>query len=194
MAYLWLGIREKGIIMTCIVGIAKDGKVYMGGDSFVSYDSRHQVSSKKKVFKTGQFLIGYTGSTRMGDLLRFELDVDRFDISVESRLEYMVKVFIPAIRKLFQDGGYSKIVNNEEVGGQFLVGFKGELFEIDTDFQVERYLKDYSAVGSGSPYAFGVLFTLARNEYDPVEVIYQALEAAGEFDNFVGAPYYVLQE
>ncbi len=60
--------------MTCIVGVVKDGVVYIGGDSAGVSGLRLIKRKDSKVFKRKGFIIGYTSSFRMGQLLRFKLD------------------------------------------------------------------------------------------------------------------------
>ena len=60
--------------MTCIVGLEHDGKVYMGGDSAAVGGMDVYPSRIPKVFQAGRYLIGYTTSFRMGQLLQYGLD------------------------------------------------------------------------------------------------------------------------
>jgi hypothetical protein len=117
--------------MTCIVGIVENGKVYIGADSASVDADSYEVRKTKlpKVFKRGNFLIGYTTSFRMGQLLQHSLYVREQNLDEED-IEYMVLGFIEAVRKLFKDAGYSLIKENQESGGNFLVGYKGHLYHI----------------------------------------------------------------
>jgi len=93
--------------MTCIVGfIDKNNDVYIGGDS--AGVSGLEIHERKdvKVFHTGNFLIGYTSSYRMGQLLRFKLKVEDQKPS-QSDYEYMCTNFIDAVRKCLKlDNGF----------------------------------------------------------------------------------------
>ena len=58
--------------MTCIVGCIHNGKVFLAGDQLGSngyYKENHEKLTK--VFKVGEFLIGYTTSFRMGQILQY---------------------------------------------------------------------------------------------------------------------------
>jgi len=59
--------------MTCIVGIAQEGKVWIGADSAAVSGQDIRATALRKVFRRGQFLIGYTSSFRMGQLPQFHL-------------------------------------------------------------------------------------------------------------------------
>jgi len=59
--------------MTCIVGIQHDGRVYIGGDS--AGVAGYSITSRAdaKVFTVGPYVMGFTSSFRMGQLLRYGL-------------------------------------------------------------------------------------------------------------------------
>lgn len=52
--------------MTCIIGFIKNKKVYIGGDSAGVGGSHVTIRRDSKVFKNGNFIMGYTSSFRMG--------------------------------------------------------------------------------------------------------------------------------
>ena len=62
--------------MTCIVGLVDDGKVYMGGDAASVDGYIVRTSALSKVFRNGPFLIGYSTSWRMGQILQYHLCLD----------------------------------------------------------------------------------------------------------------------
>ena len=57
--------------MTVIVGLQHNGAVYIGGDSagIAGYDL--MIRHDEKVFVNQQFIMGYTTSFRMGQILRY---------------------------------------------------------------------------------------------------------------------------
>ena len=60
--------------MTVIVALKNKDEVVMGGDcAGVGWNYDIQMRSDPKVFRVGRFVIGYTSSFRMGQLLRFGL-------------------------------------------------------------------------------------------------------------------------
>jgi len=188
--------------MTCIVGIIDNGKVWIGGDSAGVSGLDVTVRKDTKVFKNGEFLIGYTSSFRMGQLLRFKFKPPKYypDQHNDNAYKYMCTDFIDAVKKCFKEDGYSRIKSNEELGGCFLVGFKGRLFEIESDFQVGESIDNYNSVGCGQDYAKGCIFSLIQ-EYDRIEghhgkdapkyVIEEALQAAEHFSGGVRSPFII---
>jgi len=175
--------------MTCIVGLVEKGKVYMGGDSAGVHGNSIESRKDTKIFKNRDFLIGYTSSFRMGQLLRFKLKPQGLK-DKEDVYAYMCTNFVEAIRKVFKDGGYNKKEHDQDEGGDFLVGFKGRLFHIYCDYQVGEQNDNYDATGCGANLALGSLYTsnTMRNK-TPNERLKMALEAAGKFNTGVSAPF-----
>jgi ATP-dependent protease HslVU (ClpYQ) peptidase subunit len=175
--------------MTAIAGLIYDGEIYMGGDSAGVGGLDIMVRKDTKVFKVDNFIIGYTSSFRMGQLLRFSFKPPLYDQSMDV-YEYMCTLFIEELRKCLKDGGYSKIDNNVEEGGNFLVGHKGRLFEIFSDYQVAENECDYAACGCGASYALGSFFVSNKlKNMSPGMRVYLALEAAETFSAGVRRPF-----
>ena len=174
--------------MTRIIGLEQEGVVYVGADSAAatrSLDIRQTLVPK--VFNNHNVIIGYTSSFRMGQLLQF-MKIPKYDIADE---KYMIVSFIPAIRKLFKEGGYSKIENNEEEGGDFIVGIQGKVYEIQSSFQVQRYADGIASCGCGEEYAYGAMRALEH--LDPIDRITKSLEIASYYSGGVMAPFTVLK-
>ena len=175
--------------MTCVVGIEHKGEAWMGADSASASSWDIYPTRLKKVFKRGDFLIGYTTSFRMGQLLQYKLDVPKQSEN-EDDLEYMSTVFIDAVRECLRDGGFTEISNNVETGGLFMVGYKSKLYIVDRDFQVNSTMNGYYAIGVGGKYALGNL--LGTIGLPPKHRIQAALDAATYFSNGVIPPYHIL--
>jgi len=177
--------------MTCIVGIVKDGNVYIGGDSAgVSSDYDRHLRKDKKVFRNGPFVMGFTSSFRMGQLLQYKLNVPRRAEYIDI-MDFMVNSFVDAVRFCLKDGGYSTISANTETGGTFLVGYQGRLFQIQGDFQVAETISGYDAVGCGQSYALGSLFTTVESGWSPEDRITVALLAASHHSAGVCEPFLI---
>ena len=176
--------------MTCIVGLKHEGKVFIGGDSagVAGYDLT--IRADEKVFKNGDFVMGFTSSFRMGQLLRYKFKAPYHKPEMDT-FEYMVTEFIDSVRACLKNGGYSREENGEETGGQFLVGYRGELFNINPDFQVGCSTDSFDAVGSGSCVAKGSLFS-TRDVMEPGKRIMDALTAAERFNAGVRGPFNIV--
>lgn len=174
--------------MTCVIGLIEKGRVYIGADSAAVAGWTRRKTLLRKVFRRGPFLIGYTTSFRMGQLLEHQLQVVKQEEN-ETDMAYMVNRFIEATRSLLKERGFAKVESNNESGGQFLVGYKGRLYSVESDFQVGEMAEGFDAVGSGSDYALGAMSALAK--LPPKRRILRSLEIASEFNMGVCAPFVV---
>lgn len=173
--------------MTCIVGLEDKGLVYIGGDSAGISGLSISIRADEKVFINGPFVMGFTSSFRMGQLLRYKFDPPNHPNGIDD-MRYMVTTFIDSIRKCFFDNGFGSREDNQ--GGTFLVGYKGKLYTIEADFQVARATVPYDAVGSGTDLALGAMHATPKKK--PIDRIKGALEAASTFNAGVSAPFLVL--
>lgn len=188
--------------MTCIVGLvhaprgsrgkAPEKTVYIGADSASVLGWTSRVTSLPKVFQRGPFLIGYTSSFRMGQLLQHALAVPPQGTGKKDQddMKFMVTVFAEHVRALLKERGMSKVEANSESGGQFLVGYRQRLYSIMSDFQVNEMADGYDAVGSGAEYALGALRALGP-EMPPKTRVRRALEVSAHFSMAVCPPFYV---
>lgn len=188
--------------MTCIVGLEYKDGVIIGGDSAAVAEGRVQLTTTPKVFKLAHVLIGYTWSFRMGQIIQYSSDVPKMDASKQypsdSNYKYLINDFVPFLKDVFKDAGWLKTEEERDEGGQFLIGIRGQLYEINSDFSVLRMSDRYIAVGSGAPYALGALYTLKEkvNEFSdiiepPSHIVLLALQAAAYYSTGVSAPFVI---
>ena len=175
--------------MTCIVGLVDKGTVYIGGDSAGVAGLSLSIRADEKVFQNGPFIMGFTTSFRMGQLLRYKFDPPQQTVS-QNEMQYMVTNFIDAVRQCFANNGFGD--KEATVGGNFLVGYKGKLYNIEADFQVGVPAETYDAVGCGSDLALGALY--ASKGKSPEQRIKLALEAAANFSAGVSAPFLMIKQ
>ncbi len=174
--------------MTCVVGLVDKKTVYIGADSASVSGWTSRVTRLPKVFRRGPFLIGYTTSFRMGQLLEHALDVPAQGTEPNDR-RFMVTVFAETVRALLKERGVAKIEANTESGGQFLVGYRGHLYSVQSDFQVNEMSDGFDAVGSGAEYALGALAALKQAR--PTPRLKRALEISAHFNMGVSPPFFI---
>ena len=178
--------------MTCIVGYVNTEGVYIGGDSLgIDEDYGKEVRLDTKVFKKGSMIFGFTDSFRMGQIIRYCLDIPEHheNKSIES---YMCCEFVDAVMKCFKDKHYATIDDNVMSGGQFMIGYRGKLISIGEDFQIGLVNENYQAIGSGASYALGALHVINRIKLKPENRIIKALEAASKHCASVGPPFKIV--
>lgn len=175
--------------MTCIAGLVHNGAVYLGGDSAGVAGSSLTRRADVKVFRNGDFVFGFTSSFRMGQLLHhaFAPPVPKAGEDLE---RFMSTRFVDAVRECLKKGGFAREVNDRELGGTFLVGYKDRLFCIASDYQVGETLDQYDAVGAGEDIAKGALYVLHGADIHPEDKLRIALEAAERWSGAVCAPFH----
>jgi hypothetical protein len=177
--------------MTCIAGLVYENKVWIGADSAGVAGLSITPRKDPKVFLNGDFLIGFTSSFRMGALLRYRFTPPR-PVEDQDIDQYMNTTFIDTLRSCLKSGGYASKSNETESGGCFLVGYRGRLFCIESDYQVGEGVLSYEAVGCGRDLALGSLFTTQKTKQGPRDRIRIALEAAEQFSAGVVSPFNIL--
>lgn len=174
--------------MTCIAAVIDNGAVHMAADSAGVGGLSLHVRRDRKIHRVGDMLIGFTSSFRMGQLLGYSLKPPLHDPKLSTD-GYMVTVFVEELRRVLKAGGYAKVENNTETGGCFLVGYRGRLFTIHSDFQVSESVWPFAAVGCGEDLANGALFATRTSGMLPSQRLTGALEAAEEFSAGVRGPW-----
>lgn len=171
--------------MTCIVGLAYKGTVYMGGDSAAVSTLSINIRTDEKVFLNGPFIMGFTDSYRMGQLLQYKFNPPK-QTANQDDMKYLVTDFVDSMRKCFTDNGFG----SASEGGNFLLGYNGKLYTIYGDFQVGVSKAEFNAVGCGADLALGAMYVLKGK---PEDRIYKALEAAAAYSAGVAPPFTILK-
>ncbi len=175
--------------MTCIAGVLAGNRTYIGGDSAGTAGDDLIIRADQKVFRNGEFLIGFAGSFRMGQLLRFAFVPPKHP-KRQDTYRYMVTTFVDAVRDCLKKGGLAQKEHDvEEVEGILLVGYRGRLFIVDCDYSVAEPVDGFAAVGCGCQVANGALYVTEGME--PKKRVRQALDAAERHCNAVRRPFYV---
>ena len=173
--------------MTCIVGAVHANRVHIGGDSAGVAGLSLVVRADKKVFRNGDFVMGFTSSFRMGQLLRYSFVPPKRHVDSDID-KFMATDFVDAVRTCLKNGGYAEKHADAERAGVFLVGYAGRLFRIESDYQVGEALDGFDAIGCGGEIALGAMFATAARS--PQERIETALRAAERFSAGVRAPFH----
>jgi ATP-dependent protease HslVU (ClpYQ) peptidase subunit len=171
--------------MSTVVGLKTKNGVWIGADSRASTEEgeiRPVVANK--IITNGPYLIGFIGSVRGGQIIRkeyFKPPKDPFDWP-DALIEQCQKK--------------SCIATGDPQTAIMLCNYlvadyrSGKLYEILIDFQMNE-IEEMTAIGSGSPFAFGSLFTTRELNIKGEERVMYALQAAATFDSATGAPFIV---
>lgn len=174
--------------MSCIVGIKEKDKIYLGADSCVTEGTKIVVLKDPKIFKRGEFLIGFCGGLRSGQLLK-HTKINKNVKNISELVEF--------IKDLFEKEGYLRKSSNSEepavsVDTEFIVAHKGRMYVIGSDLSVvEDGKNDYAAIGSGATFALGSLYATKNSKISIRKKLIKALQCSAYFDPGVSSPFRV---
>lgn len=147
--------------MTCIIGVVDQGNVYIGGDSCASDDNTSRPVRSPKIFTLESasgdtMLIGYCESFRMGQILAHDIILPLHP-KKQSNIQYLHRSVLPNIRTALRDGGQLTIENNVESSGEFLIGYRGQLFLFQDDLSILEPTDQMTSIGCGTECALGAM-------------------------------------
>lgn len=157
--------------MTAIVGLARAGRVYMGGDSAMTSKGEQWLCATPKVWRAGSYVFGAAGATEYIEICKRAL-ARQPDAPDE----------VPALVK--------KMLNelDSAADGNLIFGAAGYLYEVEGS-AVTRYAGGVLCTGSGGCEARGALY---RRPGAPVALIKLALSAAADTRADVRRPFHVV--
>lgn len=174
--------------MTCIVGLAERGRVYIGGDSCSSVNGNIFARAIGKVFRTGEVLMGSSGTTRFNNIVRYTMKLPAIRRPLD---RFMAVDFADAVRRCLKEAGYLSIKDSVEQSEDdaMVVGVRGSVYYCDSFFAVSKVAGGVWACGSGRDLALGALY--ATPHLSPRRRVRLALEAAERWDNGVARPFHI---
>ena len=165
--------------MSTLVGLVKKNDIWLAADSQATAESGEiHPALCKKIFRNGEFLIGFIGSVRGGQILYpeyFKPPKNIFDLP-------------DAIITQCAEKGCLGVDENQMsiCGCNYLIAYKKRLYRVMIDFQMTEVL-DYVAIGSGESIAYGSLKTTENfSDITSTQRLVYAIEAAKEFDAATG--------
>jgi 20S proteasome alpha/beta subunit len=135
--------------MTTIIGITDGRTMVLAGDRVASDGMTNLLSLTPKVYRLGDSVVmGFAGSWRGGEIAVEavnSLEVDGPDCNISD--------MTTAIAEAWREADFK----NDDTS--FLIGYSGQWFEIQSDLGHVEIWGDYHAIGSGSQFALGSLYT-----------------------------------
>jgi len=182
--------------MSCVVAISENGVVWMGSDSlFVSVGdfAKKRTEANSKIFRKDGLLIGWVGSRRFGDILQWNFNFPKFEDGRDFH-EYLASDFVSSLLDTLQNLKHVEFRDGEALSYTFIIGRKGKIFQIHSDFSVSVLGDGYDACGSGDQLAMAALEGMKGLSLTPEEKISRALQIVSKFTANVGPPFHVICE
>lgn len=162
--------------MTTLAGIETGTGVVLGADSLARIgenDGTNTMGCAKLWRPKENIVMGFAGSYRHGQSLKYWLNIPKPPGSQESLEEWLATSFVNEIREAFQAGG----ISNGEGEWSILMGIDSELWQVDGFCGVVRSNLGYHSIGSGATYALGSLFTTSAVNFAVEDVTLVSPEA-----------------
>ena len=182
--------------MTTIAAVEGDGWAVIGFDSRVStmlpggriYTM--PTTSNGKIVRNGEYLIGAAGDLRILNIIGYAFKPPTPPRGNTNLDKFIITTFIPALRLCFEEHGVSLKENG--TGADLIVALRGRIYEIGEGFEWCADSKGIYAVGSGSTFALGSLYTTLGGKKYGIETAKKAvklsLEIASSLDSGTGLP------
>ena len=181
--------------MTCVAGYTHDGWVGIAADRAASNPSVIYDTVEPKVFRNGPFIMGYAGSFRFGQVMQYQFEAPPHRAGI-SAMAYICTDFTHAMRAYLKANGITDITNSVETAkGTALIGYNGQLFEMDWDFHFA--VRPFAAIGGGFLPALGAMTLMEKLEREREDMVGKfawmdkpvyAVEVAAETNPFVRGP------
>lgn len=182
--------------MTTLVGIQGRNWALLGADTRITSEGTIYRMPKKysKITDIDGILIASAGDVRGANILDYGLKIPK--VTAKSDEHFITCFLIPAIRQAFADSGFEKTsdgVSSHE--GEFLVAYKGRIYEIDSDYSWVQDSRNIYALGSGGQIAIGALATLVGDSITRSEArqwATKALDVASQYNADTAPPFHIV--
>lgn len=180
--------------MTIIAAIKDGNKIYMGGDSIGANPWSYSIRNEPKVFIKDELIIGYAGSFRLGQLVQYAFEIPAKRENCND-YKYMICDFVTSLKTCLRDNGCmikekeQELIENE---GCLLIGYRGNLYELSSDWQIATCPEGVGAIGSGYLVALGVLF--ADDKTAPEIRLGKSLEISKRLIHTTRSPFTIISK
>lgn len=181
--------------MTCIVGLEYGGRVLLAGDIQATGSNNKIAHPQPKVFIKQGVTFGFSSSFRFGQILEHCVQDPVVPENEKDIYRWLILNLIPDIQTALEANDFD--TKEEDNDFECLVGVKNQLWVIQGDFSVLRAAKGYNAIGAGTEYAFGSVFTSLLRGHPTSKraaenILRNALAATALFCPSVGSDCYII--
>ena len=151
--------------MSSVIALVHNNTVHMMADSILSNENRFISDADEKLWKTNHMIIGACGQQREMQILKHNMP-EIENIYDQTDMQFLVQDFIPVVIEKMKDADlYDNNPDNEMWDSAFLLGYNGEIYEVDTAFGVTHHSRGFAALGAGLEVAIGYLECAVDNGF-----------------------------
>lgn len=162
--------------MTVIAAYSDDNTHWIASDS-MGTDNGVMVELGGKLIRKNEYLIGFTWSYRVADVVR---EGKNYPEDIRSIID-MRKFRDALMEDLKEQAGVKDTADPGRVMeapvGLVLVSSSG-IYQLESDFQIHKIRNGYSAIGSGYEFAYGALYCAKTYGLSGKEAVTNAVNAA----------------
>ena len=183
--------------MTTLIGIQGRNWALLGADTRIADNSTIYKMAKghSKIIETEDFTIACAGDLRAINIIQAGLKLPRTYIAKDDA-HFITAFLIPTMRKAFTDAGYEKTSDGQSSHeSEFLVIYKGNIYEIGSDYSWVQDARGIYALGSGGAIALGALASMQGDLVTRTEarkMANKALEIASAYNSDTAPPFHVI--
>jgi ATP-dependent protease HslVU (ClpYQ) peptidase subunit len=183
--------------MTCIVAFRDKttGDIWFASESRASSPEHAITCATPKVGNFEGFTIGYAGSYRLGQMVLHSFTPPKHAPNIDVD-DYMFTIWVESLKAHMEEYGIIKTENGVEGTdeAEIIIAYRGNIYCLLPDFALLKPLENFLVIGSGAPYATGVVWALENSsKHAPEEIVYLAVECAIQHSPGCGAPIYVFK-
>jgi ATP-dependent HslUV protease subunit HslV len=179
--------------MSIAVAVKKDNNIVLATDSLASFGSGKMTSTNyqtNKMILAGQSCIALTGWLLYENLMRSYIN-SLENLPTLNSEQVIFQFFIDFLKKMKADNCF---INDQcedkgspftNLDSQFLVVNSSGVFVVLGNMHVLKF-NEYCAIGSGSDYALGALYSIYHNNIDANSIAEFAVNTAIELDTSCG--------
>ena len=181
--------------MSIIVGVMKENKICIAGDTQTSRGSTKVLSNhivdNDKILEVGDSYLGFVGWYAIATIIEHLIGANPEIFKFDSRLNIFGSLL--AIQDILKERYFIKTdeyddqpVESNQIRG--IIINKTGLYEISSTRTVRQF-NDFCAIGSGYRLALGAMNALYDKTFNAEEIAIEGVKAAAEFDDSCSLPH-----
>ena len=182
--------------MSILVGLIRDKKCYIGADSIAVLGDSKRTNKDGKLFKLGnRMLVGFSGSYRAAQVVKHSIKLPSDRKINSDPFQFIMHDFIPTVRNVLSENEciYMGTEETERFAVSFIIGYKGRLFTVLSDFGVTEVDDSFTAIGCNHEYAIGAMKAYEKagllKKNKPFDILRDVLDIVNDYSVYVKGPY-----
>jgi ATP-dependent protease HslVU (ClpYQ) peptidase subunit len=165
--------------------------VFLGGDSSAISEYDMLTIRTPKVIRKGEYVFGFAGHFRFAQIVEHAFKPPVYkggDV-----FSFMSRQFMSRLQKCVAKAEFARNREGRMEGGLALIGFRGRLFCMQTEYELIEPKDGMFSIGCGFPYALGAMDALAIAEKNVERRVLLALQSTERYCSGVRSPFHIVK-